>query len=1283
MQGSEVSGNLKVLACGLAICLLLLLPIAASAQESGAILGVIRDTSGGVVPNARVTVTNTGTAVARTVTTGADGAYRVPALQPGIYSVKVEAQGFETTTLTALNLHVAEELVSNATLRVGAATQEVTVTGEAPVVNTTTSSIGNLVSDQTIAELPLNGRNYTDLTLLAPGVVAATHSGLGDAGTWYSSNGAPPRSNNYTLDGALTVTKNGTGPASSTGNALGVDGIREYKVVTSMFSAEYGLLMGSQMVVVSKGGSNKWSGSVFEYLRNNHLDARNFFDPQPWLTNNILVDASGNLMRNPQFKRNNFGASFGGPIQKDKTFFFLVYEGVRMVQGDTIQDTTMAAACHFWNVPGVGNVIAGGGPIPSTVTLPAGFSPSNQVIIDGFSRTAFAGATLADLAGKPAGTVSACGGVKVPDSGVVPTVSTVVQPWVGQFPFPNQVTTAANQPNYTFPGFTRARDDYAQLRVDHNFSANDTFFTRYTFIDGVIHTPYSNGNLSGSATGIGYPQFPIEGLSRNQYITLGENHIFSPTLLNSFRLSFSRTIYTNLLIEANDPGLNPDFLLKDPEGSSCVTSGTNCIWSYVPAQTTGGINPGSGVTGISAGGTFPNYHATNTWTLGNDVFYTRGKHGLKFGVLINRMNQPHLQSKSVRGGLSFSNIGNFLAAVPSNFNIVGPGKSVALDPTSFTNDLLAPPFNGRFIDRNFTWFTYGFYLQDDYRATPRLTLNLGLRYEFRTDLHEQYNRESYIPDMHTSTQAQVGFEHGLITNPTYKNWSPRLGFAWDIRGNGKTAIRGGFGIYFDVGNYGALLTQSSTGIPPFISNTTFFNTGSFSIDPGCTPSVSTSTCLSLPLSAGATGAGKSLQGNDYNARSPHSMQYNLTVEQQLPLGVGLAVSYVGRRSLNLYTGMEGNPVVPDHFDSAGNPVYNVENGQVGCLNNSLSVDANGVPQPFTLNGVAMGPTDTITVGGVTGVPYPCRVNPYWTSALFYTNAASAWYNSMQVAVNKRLSRGLMFQTAYTWSRATDTTQGTRFNDDCGGAAAAAFGRNPYNIAKDYGVSCYDVTHAMHFNLLYHLPTIQSNGFLSKVVNGWWVGNLVTVQGGNAFTPIVNQDRSFSGIVSQQSRMYASLNTEAYTVHISGKDYNFIPFNPDTVITGDPLQWFNPLMFGEAPLGQGGNVPRNYLRGPGLGSWDFSLVKDTKLGFLGEGGNLQFRAEFFNILNRANFDFINTGASVFAGNTSINSFTPVGGSSISCNDVSACPIQAPLSSAGQITSTATNSRQIQFALRVSF
>ena len=255
--------------------------VPASAQESGSILGTVRDASGGTVPAAKITVTNADTNETRTANTGDDGAYRVPGLKPGNYTLKAEKDGFKTVTQMSLVLNVASEIVVNPTMEVGSSTQEVTVTGEAPVINTTTSSLGNLINDQTISQLPMNGRNYTDLTLLSPGIVQTTHSGLGDAGLWYSSNGAPPRSNNYMLDGAVTVTKNGTGPSSITGATLGVDGIKEYKVVTSMFSAEYGLLMGSQMVIVSKSGTNTWHGSAFDYLRNNHLDARNFFDPQP------------------------------------------------------------------------------------------------------------------------------------------------------------------------------------------------------------------------------------------------------------------------------------------------------------------------------------------------------------------------------------------------------------------------------------------------------------------------------------------------------------------------------------------------------------------------------------------------------------------------------------------------------------------------------------------------------------------------------------------------------------------------------------------------------------------------------------------------------------------------------------------------------------------------------------------------------------------------------------------------------------------------------------------
>ncbi len=291
--------------------------------------------------DAKVTITNSDTNDSRTINTGEDGSYRAPGLQPGHYMIKVEKDGFKTVTQTGLTLDVTAELVVNPTSsRWARRPRKLQSRERLPSSTPPPAHWAGLVNDQQIAELPLNGRNYTDLTLLQPGISQTTHSGLGDAGLWYSSNGMSPRSNNYTLDGALTVTQNGTGPASMNGSALDVDGIKEYKIVTSMFGAEYGLLMGSQMVIVSKSGTNQFHGDVFEFLRNNHMDARNFFEAPTSLI-------PGPYNRLPQFQRNNFGGALGGPIRKDKTFFFLVYEGLRLSQGDTIQDTTLPCRLPF------------------------------------------------------------------------------------------------------------------------------------------------------------------------------------------------------------------------------------------------------------------------------------------------------------------------------------------------------------------------------------------------------------------------------------------------------------------------------------------------------------------------------------------------------------------------------------------------------------------------------------------------------------------------------------------------------------------------------------------------------------------------------------------------------------------------------------------------------------------------------------------------------------------------------------------------------------------------
>jgi hypothetical protein len=400
--------------------LLMLGVIPASAQSSGTILGVVKDTSGAVVPEATVTIANIETGLSRTVPSGADGAFRAPALPVGRYDLRIEKTGFNAEVQRGLILEVGQELVVNASLQIGAVTQEVLVSGEAPLVNTTSSALGSMVNEQKMSDLPLNGRNYVDLTLIqagvSPNILPASGGSAGSSGSWFSANGAPPRSNNFTLDGAIMQNVSGATTGSESGTTLGVDGIREYKIVTSAFSAEYGLTMGSQMIIVSKGGSNNWHGDAFEYLRNSALDARNFFDSS----------ATSGGKRLPLFQRNNFGGSFGGPIKKDKTFFYGVYEELRQNLGVTVLDNVLPTACHQLLNPGGNTTLAN--PIACAPTLTS--------------------------------------------STIIPKV---VQPFIDLYPLPN---LPGNQ--FTFPTASTQSERYAQIRVDHSFSPPDTVFGRYT-----------------------------------------------------------------------------------------------------------------------------------------------------------------------------------------------------------------------------------------------------------------------------------------------------------------------------------------------------------------------------------------------------------------------------------------------------------------------------------------------------------------------------------------------------------------------------------------------------------------------------------------------------------------------------------------------------------------------------------------------------------------------------------------------------------------------------------
>jgi hypothetical protein len=1066
----------------------LTVPISGFSQGStGTILGVVKDPSGTVVPGAKVTVSNAETALTRTASTAEDGAYRVPALPVGRYTLRFEHEGFKTQIQEGLVLTVSVELVVNSTFEVGSIAQSVTVTGDVPLVNTTSSSLGGLVNEDRMAELPLNGRNYLDLSLLQPGVARAVNTSgtVGQQGTIISSNGAPPRSNTILLDGAPMQNTYGFSASSVNGAQLGVDGIREYRVITNNFSAEYGSAMGSQTVLVSKSGTNQFHGDVFEYLRNAALDARNTFDP--------TFQNTGK--RVPQYQRNNFGGSFGGPIVKDKTFFYAVYEGLREKKGTPIALSVLAPGCHPANDSAANNY--GAGTVITQGQCPQLFFLTPQVTLD-----------------------------------------PVMAPFVAQIPKPNVVDVLANKYQYFYTFVQPSNVDYGQIRLDHTISDSDTLFARYTTDAG------SQAEKEGFFQP-GYPQFTSFPEARDHFATLAENHIFSANLLNSARLSFSRTVLKNTSTSSVSPAAVPGL--------------------YVfPFPQVGDFLILAGVTPFGQDPITPQLLPQNIITLSDDVFYSKGKHALKMGVLVSRY-QLNIQNEFQTGTVVIPPPG--VDALLSNF---GVGYSVRLP--------------GSNSSPRYLWYTAGFYAQDDWRLTNRLTLNLGLRYEFNTTPNELDGRQSRLLNPGTaSASITVGQP---FQNPSLRNFSPRVGFAWDVFGNAKTSVLGGAGMYYDISQLGSSLIEESTGMPPFAYN------GGLPPGPLSFPAPPMSTTAGGPLGIPSQ---PSFDAADYYAKQPYLLQYNLAMDQQLPGGVALTLAYVGTRGVHLFALVEANPCKPTGFDSNGPPNW-------AALSGNMCPDL------------------------ITGAPNGNRTSLNFGSINSNTTDASSRYNGLQVSVVKRMSRGLQFQTSYTYSRSIDNGQGQLESD------VSEFRTYAPMANLDLGPSFFDATHNLRFNMLYHLPNFKTEGFGAKMLNGWWVGNIVSAQTGNSFSVLVGGNPSQSGIsqvhspANDRASFVTSANLADITSCPSGStsplgypcNPSAVVYNPATVITGTLKQWFNPNMFTSAPTGHLGDTPRTLLRGPRLADWDVSVNKDTRVKFMGEAGMVQFRAEFFNLLNHPSY-----------------------------------------------------------------
>jgi hypothetical protein len=1211
-------GTLRVGLCLsiVSAAMMVLLAIPAAAQlPTATILGVAKDTSGGVLPNTTITVTNVETGLKRTVMTGDDGYYRVPELPVGRYEVKGEHSGFKTINRSGITLEVTQQAVINLDFEVGSAAQQVIVTEEAPMVNTQNATLGGTVNETKMTELPLNGRNYIDLALYQPGVDQDKNQTNGQ-GTSFSVNGAPPRSNNFTLDGAILQTMLGRSPvAGRSGDALGLDGIKEFQIVAGTFQAEYGLAMGSQMVAVSKNGTNQFHGDVFEYIRNDAFDANTFFN-----------DSAG--VPKAPLRKNQFGGAFGGPIKKDKTFFYAVYEGVRFNQGVPITNAVPSAGCHPANATAANNYGAG-----TTITA-----------------------------------------AQCPDIPSDVTLSPYTAALLALVPLPDQGSTfdpaSGNPPVQTFNDHNSLGENYGQMRFDQTISDKDSFFARYTVDNALQNETVGDFSYFRDAPG-----------ARNQWITLAENHIFSPTVLNAVRFSFSRTNAGIALANVGLPGgTGPPLIAGFDTGVVDI----------------GGPGGGNYAEFGSVNAAPVTFNRQNIYTLSDDVNWTRGKHAFKFGVLLNRFNEASQATNSFNGQIIYNTIPDFLQGNPLQVEF-------------------APPFASE--NRDFLYNTYGFYGQDDWRVTQRLTMNLGLRYEFMNTPRELSGRQSrmvqdYTSPTHTCTGGDplCTFQPGpVIHNNSLRDFSPRVGLAYDLFGNGKTAIRGGAGIYYDMGNIGTALGQTANGSPPFAALVDINQAPCGNPQAPCiTDWESTLTTMDpvkypagagFPLPYPAPVLNSPLYGQgatgtlvptfiDYNWKTSYMIQYNASVQQQLPWDMALGVAYVGNHGVHLPMIRDGNPIPATSFGTCGDPASVCIGGKV----------------PFWDNG------DTANYN---------NLNPNFASNINVGTAATSRYNALQVVLQKRTSHGLELEAAYTRSRVIDETQGQSNVQDCQ-TSGGLLGVYPLDNSVDKGPACFNILNNWEINALYHFPNfVKSNGFLSKAANGWFISSIVSIQSGQPFTPVLASNRSNSGVLQGGQGDRPNINTPALIAKYfrrttnNGADglctwmpgdnpngpfgsvpclYTPIPYDPNKVISGDPNNWFNGAMFSLPPstlspnseqppcffaappnncgpntIGQLGTALRNSLTGPPERNLDFSIVKDTKLGFLGEGGMLEFRAEFFNVVNHPNF----------SGGTHFNVQV------FSSNAADTGPFSEQRRNGRANAEVQDGQREIQFALRIEF
>ncbi len=1039
------------------------------AVTTGTISGDITDASGAVLPGAKIAVHNQATGLRRDAVADGNGHFVLSQLPAGRYDISVTATGFKEAVMHGFQLNVDAAPNLKFALNLGSVEQKVDVSAEGAqvAIELSKTEVSNVIQEIQVRQLPINQRSFTALVTQEPGLVTMTNSAAAananplqlvyTQGSMISANGHASQSMAYLVDGVnINNSAFGAPGTAAGGDVPGVEGIQEFKVLAQNYSAAYGGSSGAVVSFATRSGTNEFHGSAYEFLRNDVLDAREFFNRYP--------------DKKAPYRRNQFGATFGGPIKKDKTFFFMNYE----------------ALLSRLTTTGVG--------------------------------------TVPTVAARNGGGDGSDGRFPVFDPwGNATEISPDVKAVLGLYPLPNGLDFGNGIAEVIFPNYQPVNQHYGLVRFDQVLSSKDTLMARYTVTD---------------ARGSNVYYLPTWGLTKE-------------SRLQGLSLKWTRTISNNLVNTLSAAAQRSMTYLAT---GALVPVPAAAYTGNVLRKMVGGINVGSAggggqVSSLGSDTWGPYLGIKNTFPVNDDLMWIRGNHTLKFGGQFVPTYWNSVKQSMAGGNWNFANLNDLLAGAPQILFIFSDGS----------------PAGTKYKTNQIAW-----YVEDSWRLTSNLTLTLGLRHEFQAPLLKEAHNPARLGNFasYEDTTLMVG---SWSDNYTKKQFSPRIGIAYDPFKKGKTVIRAGFGMFYDFVPWEMLTNRLSHNLPePALLG----HFGITVLPPGMRGTSDNPAMPPIPFPgcpAGPNGTSSCTVKTGYAGmiemvklpmRSPTSLQWNLQLERELPGSFKVSATYTGSHSYNIQRGQEGNSSKPCSIVN-GRPYFGAYAGQCGTYGSAFAAQA------FALYSLVFD--------------------------------GQSIYNAGTFSVSRKFGSGISFNTSYTFAKATSSVDTAEQNSiTYGNAGNSAWPENP---AADWSESMFSIRHRFTTNGIFELPfgkgrliAGDASGLKQALIGGWAFNPLLEIRSGIPFSVL-------NGIAI----------SNAGDVVLTPDRPNILRPNP---VLGGIDQYFDPSAFALQEPGYLGTAPRNSVRGPGYAVVDLSLTKQFKTS---ERTNLEFRAESFNLINHPNFD----------------------------------------------------------------